>query len=224
VLGRLTSFHALPGAVEAILQAALLVGPPVLIGRGVLELWRGSRAARWVRQHVGGPLSSQFRRLAGRAIAPRDKMRALPDAAPTATRLGHAADEILARLSPAVRDELRDVPAAASALPREAERLRARDERLVAQGRVIRAMQPSDIEAALARNHADRERVQARLATTIAALESLRLDLLRLEVGDTTAGDLTGHLRVVRNLQHRVDAAVDVQELLRGNATELTPV
>jgi hypothetical protein len=56
--------------------------------------------------------------------------------------------------------------------------------------------------------------VHGRLGATIAALEAIRLDLLRLDTGTALPGTLTEQLDVVRELQRRVDAVADVERTL----------
>ncbi|HYW32045.1 MAG TPA: hypothetical protein VE869_11105, partial [Gemmatimonas sp.] len=62
-----------------------------------------------------------------------------------------------------------------------------------------------------------------RLATAISALETIRMDLMRLTTSDTPSG-LSTAFDVVRDLQHRVDAQADVRALLRSRRPEHTPV
>ncbi len=222
--GKLSRLHGMPELAESLLQTALVVAPPLLIGRSVQGLWRGSRAERWINAHVTTPLLTKVTRWIGRGVVHRADTRALPATAPTEVRLGNAADEILARLSPALQRELRAIPDAASALVREAEALRQRDAALAVEGRSLRSSAASDAITRLASVDAQRSQVQARLATTVAALETIRLDLLRLENGDGTTGDLTEHLEVAKDLQRRVDAVAEVRAMLRARAPELTPV
>jgi serine/threonine-protein kinase len=53
------------------------------------------------------------------------------------------------------------------------------------------------------------------LTNTVAALENLRLALLRLSGGEGSVGDLTARLEQARAIGERVDAELEVQELLR---------
>jgi hypothetical protein len=76
------------------------------------------------------------------------------------------------------RDEVRDVPAVVGRLEREAEALRARGQ------------------------------TGERLAETVAALENIRLSLLKLRVGSGTMGDLTSWLERARQLGEHVDRRI----------------
>ncbi|MFN4771437.1 MAG: hypothetical protein ACK6DR_07880 [Gemmatimonas sp.] len=77
---------------------------------------------------------------------------------------------------------------------------------------------------ALLRLEAERAEVQARLGAAIAALENIRLDLLRLEANRTLPGQLTQELEVVHELQRHVDAMQEVNRALRPRWPEPTPV
>jgi len=77
-------------------------------------------------------------------------------------------------------------------------------------------------DAALLRKRGD---TGARLATTVAALENVRLNLLRLKAGTVTFEDLTADLEQAQALGERIDAELagrrEVAALLRGGrATE----
>jgi hypothetical protein len=123
--------------------------------------------------------------------------------------LGQAADEIFRRLPPDVQRDLQAVPAAAAGLANEAIALRARVVELSGEQRRLRNASVSDA-AALNGIAADHDAAQQRLGVTIAALEAIRLDLLRLEFGQTMPGNLTELLDVVHDLQRRVDAAEEL--------------
>lgn len=68
----------------------------------------------------------------------------------------------------------------------------------------------------------ERLAVQNRPATTIAALETMRLDLLRLESAHGCQPGLTTHLGVVKDLAYRVDAAAELRAYLAHSTP--TPV
>jgi hypothetical protein len=71
-------------------------------------------------------------------------------------------------------------------------------------------------EAELLRARGDTER----LAVTVAALENVRLALLRARVGTATAGELTGLLETVRqlgeNVNHYLEAQREVERVVEG--------
>jgi len=84
------------------------------------------------------------------------------------------------------RDQVRDVPAVVERLEKEAEALRARGQ------------------------------TGERLAVTVAALENLRLALLKLRVGSGTVGDLTMWLERAREIGDYVDRRIESEEEVKG--------
>ncbi len=56
---------------------------------------------------------------------------------------------------------------------------------------------------------AQRERAVQRLAVSVAALENIRLDLLRLKAGVGTVDQLTADLDAARDLQAEIDLAIE---------------
>jgi predicted Ser/Thr protein kinase len=128
------------------------------------RLWN-SRVGSWLARRLGAPERS---RLAGASA-----FRA------TEAALGVAASELFAALPKEFREQLAELPATVAALEARASEARADIE-------VVAALVPSgtvDAEVLAAR----RDAASARLAESVAALEGIRLDLLRLHAG---AGDL----------------------------------
>jgi hypothetical protein len=107
---------------------------------------------------------------------------------PTVVAIARAADELFLALPEQNRHHLGDVPAVIERL--EAEAL---------------ALRGGDGEAA------ERE------ASAVAALESLRLDLLRLSAGGTPKGELTLDLENAERISERIDARL-------AAADRITPV
>jgi eukaryotic-like serine/threonine-protein kinase len=103
------------------------------------------------------------------------------DAQSTIAALGSDAEGTFLRLPLGVRDDLRDVPRLLSALGREAEALRAK---------------------------ADDPVAAERLATVVAAIEAMRLDLLSVEAGLVTIPDVTRHLQDAERIAQAVDDAL----------------
>jgi serine/threonine-protein kinase len=102
--------------------------------------------------------------------------------------LGRSVLAAYAALGETERDQVRDVPAVVERLEREAEALRARGQ------------------------------TGERLAVTVAALENLRLAMLRLRAGTGTVGDLTACLERARGfgeyVDRRIASAGEVKDLL----------
>jgi serine/threonine-protein kinase len=122
----------------------------------------------------------------------RDRAPTRPTAGePTALALGRAADAVFGALPSADRASLGDVPQLIHRLETDALALRARGD-----------------DPAAAR----------RLATVVAALETLRLDLFRLHAGAVSRDELTANLEAVRRMGEEIDARLaaeaDVERLL----------
>ena len=121
----------------------------------------------------------------------------------TEVLLAAAVSDVFARLPAELQARFAGVPGAAKRLEVEVERLRRRQE----------SSAPSSLE--------DRMRIRERLATAVAALESLRLDVLRLESGIGSPTDLTAHLDRARAIGDAVDAQIravaDVQSVVRDS-------
>lgn len=128
------------------------------------RLWN-SRAGEWLARKLGAPERSQ--------LAGANAFRA------TEAALGVAASELFAALPSAYREQLSELPAVVAALEARAAEARAELE-------VVAAMAPAGTQDAgvLASR---RQKASAHLAESVAALEGIRLDLLRLHAG---AGDL----------------------------------
>jgi hypothetical protein len=117
---------------------------------------------------------------------------AVPASEPTEVALGAGAQELFDGLPPGLRARFAELPDVV--------------ERLEGQARRLRAAAGGD--------------PSARLASTLAAMESLRLELLRLRAGTGTADDLTCDLDAARGLADRIEALVAAHRELE----EPTPV
>jgi eukaryotic-like serine/threonine-protein kinase len=212
----------LPSTLELIGNVFTWIAPPLLVHRAIVGARYASGLSSWAYAFVRKPLAA---RVVGwlngrRATAPS---KAVPASAPTEVLLDRAAHDVFARLPERMQQDLRALPAATAALAQEAVALRARAQELSGALRAHR-QSPSAGDSALAELQQEQAVVNARLATAITALEAIRLDLLRLDANRTLPGNLTDHLNVVRDLQHRVDANDDVRRLLEPLRPEPTPV
>ena len=128
------------------------------------RLWK-SRAGEWLAKRLGAPERSHA---IGAGVF-----------RPTEAALGVAAGELFDALPEAWRAQFADLPATVAALEAHAAEARAELDIVSALG----ASGPGDVGALEQR----REKAAAHLATSVAALERIRLDLLRLH---SDAGDL----------------------------------
>ena len=213
-----------PDVVGGPLQFAIGILPPLLIGVGAPVALRGTRVSRWLHDRIVAPMARRIASWMGAPEGVNGSALQMPINAPTEVRLDYAARDIIARLPTGARDSVRDVPQAAAALARHAELLREEERQLAQDERAIRVSSRADHADALARVAGAREQVRAQLASSIAALESIRLDLLRLEANEIEVTGITSHLDVVRDLQRHVDAHAEVRALLQSFPPQPTPV
>jgi hypothetical protein len=177
---------------------------------GIRERLWNSRAGEWLARRLGAP----------------ERSRAVGAGAFRATEaaLGVAASELFAALPTAYREQLAELPATVAALEERAAEARAELD-------VVANLAPtgsSDAEVLDVRRGA----AAAQLAQSVAALESIRLDLLRLhaDAGDlaplTTLIDasraLGDDVRRLAEAQREADAAIERRP--RGAARTPTPV
>lgn len=116
--------------------------------------------------------------------------RAMPSADATELILGRAAVDVFEALPAPVRRQLAEAPDVIRRLERDAEALRRRGD------------------------------TGERLQTAVAALETMRLGMLRMQAGGATMDDLTEDLERAREIADRIDAELkarrEVKELLRN--------
>lgn len=156
---------------------------------GIRERLWNSKAGEWFARKLGAPERS---RAVGAGV-----FRA------TEAALGVAAGELFAALPAAYRDQLSDLPATVAALEAVAAEARAEMD-------VVAALAPSgsgDTEVLAARRGA----AAKRLADSVAALERLRLDLLRLHAGASDLSPLTTLMDAAKLVDEDVKRLADAQ-------------
>jgi serine/threonine-protein kinase len=152
------------------------------------RLW-SSRAGTWLARQLGAPEQS--------SLAGSSAFRA------TEAALGVAASELFAALPKPYRDELAELPAIVALLEARAAEARAEVDMLAALG-------PSgsvDADVLAAR----RKAAAAHLAESVAALEGIRLDLLRLHAGSSDLAPLTTLIDDARRLGDDVKRLAEAQ-------------
>jgi serine/threonine-protein kinase len=130
----------------------------------------------------------------------------------TEAALGVAAGELFAALPKAYREQLAELPGTVAALEARAAEARA-------EADIVAARAPSgsvDANALEARRNA----AAAQLAESVAALEGIRLDLLRLHAGASDLAPLTTLIDAARLLGEDVRRLADAQ---REVGDSLTP-
>jgi hypothetical protein len=165
---------------ETVFSVALFLGSASVILRARRRVLADITALLW-----GGPIGRGYFRLAGLGMM---KGSAAPRTGhPTELAIGLAAEVLFANLSAAQRRALGNLPAVVARLrdrAHEARRRLAELDQLFAGGGSGRE---PELRAA-------REAAQGRLGTVVAALETIRLDLLRLSVGKGTLDSVTADL------------------------------
>jgi eukaryotic-like serine/threonine-protein kinase len=152
------------------------------------RLWN-SRAGAWLAKRLGAP----------------DRSRAIGGGVFRATEsaLGVAVSELFAALPKSYREQLAELPATVEALEARAAEARA-------EADVVAALAPSgsaDADALEARRSA----AAAQLAESVAALEGIRLDLLRLHAGASDLAPLTTLIDAARAVGEDVRRLAEAQ-------------
>jgi len=212
--------EALLGTLEgpfAFLVELVAFGLPIVLGR-----WFGGRLEEPRRGKPG--LFSRFAlwkgsllfRLGGLGLRRRSGP-ALPAAAPTEVMLASQAQDLFDALPTDQRRRLSEVGDAIARLTTEAGRLRTRDAELAQAAAETGSPGDPVRDKVRAEFEAERHAVARQLGETLASLDTLRLDLLRLRAGTATPEGLTGALEVVRRVSREVDAALEVDQLDTGH-------
>ena len=160
------------------------------------RLWK-SRAGEWLAKRLGAPERS-------RAIGPA-AFRA------TEAALGVAASELFAALPKAYREQLAELPAMVEALEAKAAEARAEIE-------MVNGLAPSGSAGANVLE-SRRKAAAAQLAESVAALESIRVDLLRLHAGTSDLAPLTTLIEEARVLGDDVRRLADAQREVNDATT-----
>lgn len=134
---------------------------------------------------------------------------------PTELALSMAAEQLYASLPKTTRHQLRDLPDVVHRLEEDAQKMRSRLEEL--QEALADAGHSGSPEPAIAARHhrivtdlsAERDLVQQRLRDAVAALETIRLNLLRLHAGTGSVQSLTTDLGLARDLARDIDLQVE---------------
>jgi serine/threonine-protein kinase len=157
------------------------------------RLWK-SRAGEWLARRLGAPERS--------GVEGASAFRA------TEAALGVAASELFAALPKAYREQLHE-------LPEIVETLEARAAAARAEMEVVDALAPSGaVDADVLRTR--RETAAAHLGKSVAALEGIRLDLLRLHAGASDLAPLTTLMDSARVLDEDLKRLAAAHEEVEG--------
>jgi len=159
-----------------------------------------------------GPLGRLMFRIA-RVLSPA---RSLPPPAthrPTELALAMAAEQLFDELPREARRQLRDLPDVVRRLERDAQKMRLRLEELnealegtrdEGRGKGGDVAIPARHDRIVSDLEAERELVQARLGDAVRALETIRLNLLRLHAGSGSVRNLTTDLGLARGVAQEI--------------------
>ena len=142
--------------------------------------------------------------LARRILGKRASVAAVTHRA-TELSLGLAAEELYASLPKDTRAALADLPATLKRLQADAQLLRKRHDEIQ---EAIGAVSESAASPELAQARSLRDELHAKLGETVGALETIRLNLLRLHAGSATVEGLTTHLGIAAEVSEAVERLV----------------
>jgi len=203
---------------------------------GMMIPGRRVRARDWLLEWRSKLMNTRF----GKALFKIESLGARPGAVPasvhrpTEVAIGLASQALFEALPKETRKHLKDLPVVIRRLEADAAATRARVDELSAMlaGTDGTATTPSaslqlDGGAAasqLARHQAQltadltaqRDAAAHRLAASVAALENLRLDLLRLKAGVGTVDELSADLSAARDIEKEIDVAIASNEEVRA--------
>lgn len=168
-----------------------------------LRFWRsrfGERFAKFLRMGLG--------RIRGAARTDQ----------PTELILGAAATSLFDALPKEAQQRLSELPTVVRGLEQRASHLRSRIselESLAAQVHPAKGPSVDDRRAGLDSDlAASRAQAEERLGVAVAALETIRLDLLRMHAGNDAVGDLTANVDAAAKLAAEIDRVLDSREVV----------
>ena len=144
----------------------------------------------------------------------------------TELSLGMAAEQLFESLPKETRQAIGDLPALLHRLQRDAQSLRARYDALQeALNRPGASAESEEYEPL----YAERDLVHDKLGDAVGALETIRLNLLRLHAGSATVAGLTTHIELAAEVSAEVERLIAAQDAVETHlryprAIEPTPV
>ena len=182
------------------------------VARGAIAFWKSKWGAR-------------LAKIVGVGIEPADRpVLGMPLL--TEIALGRATDHLFQALPKASRRELAQLPETVRRLETDASKLRASIEALDNQLAIFdRDSNSSSLANSATDEHAQQTRVEIeqdlratralaaqRLAATVSALENIRLDLLRLQMGSAGLESVTASLDAAQRVGEQIEQALDAQD------------
>jgi serine/threonine protein kinase len=229
------------------IATAMITLGTLSVGSGMLLVARGFRkranAQLGLKQmkFYDGKWGARWLRLASVGLRRNSASQSLSQL--TEVALGRATDALYDALPKALRKQLHQLPATVRRLETDARTLRTELEKLDdsiatldgdARGALPGAVAASSHEQRILSDRdalrtdlrATRDRAADRLAATVAGLENIRLDLLRLQLGDGHVASVTASLEsaqeVAADLNAYADASAEVDRSLRPPPSSAT--
>jgi serine/threonine-protein kinase len=205
----LAAFPSLNGVLGSTLKFYFVIWKPIFVALGPIGLAAGigttAASARWrrLREGLGSVWAKLWRGAPGRVVSQiatlRLTGRAVPAGRRTELAIAMSAEALFTSLPKDVRATLGDVPSVLRVLQERARQTREAIEQLDGSlGDVSRQASSGDVRGKQETLAADlrqtRAAAEARLTELVAALEAVRLDLLRLQAGMGAAESITQDL------------------------------
>jgi eukaryotic-like serine/threonine-protein kinase len=203
------------------LGAAVGIGVSAMLAGGIIALVRKLRQRRAQQRSSllvklwHGKWGERIAKLASIRLRPVAAQQMLPQA--TEVALGRATDALYEALPKPLKKQLEHVPPTIRRLEADAVSLRDQiaqiESSIAALDSDARREGPRNVEAASLRTDLQRLRdgTNDRLATTVAALENIRLGLIRLQLGAAPVESVTAVLDAARRAAEDIDRAADAQ-------------
>ena len=202
---------------------------------GIVDLWEYDRRTNLSRRLAGTFVNSRLGRwafkLAGLGLD-RSALSSLATHRPTELAIGMAVDSLFDALPKETRLELAELPAVVRRLEADAMKIRQRVEELndvVAKAGADMRSAPA-VDVVLQRRDAlgrelnlARDAAKQRLGDAVTALETIRLDLLRLTAGAGSVGSLTTDLTEARGVSEEVRRLLDARDEIQAHLSSDDP-
>ncbi len=127
----------------------------------------------------------------------------------TELSLGMAAEQLYESLPKETRVALRELPAVLARLQQDAQALRKRYDEI---HEAVLSVGDAATGADYAPVRASRDAIHAKLGETVGALETIRLNLLRLHAGSLSVRNLTTHLGLAVEVSEQVERLIEAQD------------
>ncbi|MEP6622698.1 MAG: serine/threonine-protein kinase [bacterium] len=221
-------------------SSALIRGSSVILASAFAVISMVGLATGFIRHRLAAPLAgmkvnfwkgkwgARFARLASVGLGTVEH-RALGMPLLTEVALGRATDHLYRALPRETRKELADLPEIVRRLERDATALRssidAIDDQLSVFDRAAARSRPTSVHASPIEEdlRSTRGTAAEQLAATVAALENVRLGLLRLRIGSARVESVTASLDAAHRVGEQIDLALEARDEVERVLRSPTP-